>query len=52
MYDGNSLCKLLLLVGFHNPQEMAPGTTIISETHGLDLKERLPESVYIEATNL
>jgi SAM-dependent methyltransferase len=53
MYDGRSLCKLLLSVGFHKPKEMAPGTTIITGiVGGLDLKERLPESVFIEATNL
>jgi len=38
MYDGDSLCWLLLSGGFKDP-----GT--------LDLEERAPESVFVEAIN-
>lgn len=51
MYDGESLCKLLSSVGFHKPKVMDIGTTIITEIGELDLEERLPESVFVEATN-
>jgi predicted SAM-dependent methyltransferase len=49
MYDGKSLCKLLLASGFRHPQIMEPGTTSIKDPGKLDLREREPESVFVEA---
>ena len=51
MYDGNSLCKLLLAAGFQNPQVMESGTTTIRDPGTLNLREREPESVFVEAVN-
>jgi predicted SAM-dependent methyltransferase len=51
MYDGESLCKLLSALGFQNPQVMEAGTTIIPEPGLLNLREREPESVFVEAVN-
>lgn len=51
MYDGNSLCKLLLTVGFQTPRAMQAGTTIIPDPGELDLEERGLESVFVEAIN-
>lgn len=51
MYDGKSLCKLLSYVGFQEPKVMEPGTTIIAKIGELNLEERVPESVFVEATN-
>lgn len=51
MYDGESLCKLLSSVGFQKPQVMEPGTTMIKEPGQLNLREREPESVFVEAFN-
>lgn len=51
MYDGESLCKLISSVGFENLKVMDAGTTIITEIGELDLNERSPESVFVEATN-
>jgi SAM-dependent methyltransferase len=51
MYDGASLCRLLALVGFDAPQVMPAGTTTITDPGALDLAERSPESVFVEATN-
>ena len=51
MYDGRSLCKLLGKAGFSDPQVAAPGTTRILDHAQLDLEERVPESVFAEATN-
>jgi len=51
MYDGNSLCQLLSSAGFKEPQVMESGSTNISEPGALDLKERSPESVFVEAIN-
>jgi SAM-dependent methyltransferase len=51
MYDGLSLCNLLSSVGFQEPKIMEPGTTIIEDSGELDLNERIPESVFAEATN-
>lgn len=51
MYDGNSLCQLLSSAGFQEPQVMEAGSTNIAEPGALDLKERSPESVFVEAIN-
>ena len=51
MYDGNSLCQLLLAAGFADVQVMPSGTTTIVKPGQLDLKERSPESVFVEAVN-
>jgi predicted SAM-dependent methyltransferase len=52
MYDGESLCRLLLKSGFGNPQVMKAGQTSIPNPGRLDLAERSPESVFVEAFNL
>ena len=51
MYDGASLCRLLALGGFEAAQEMPAGTTRIADPGPLDLAERSPESVFVEARN-
>ena len=51
MYDGKSLCKLLSLAGFQTPNIIPAGSTTIVEPGALNLKERLPESVFVEAIN-
>jgi predicted SAM-dependent methyltransferase len=51
MYDGESLCKFLSAAGFRGPQVMEPGTTTIKEPGQLNLREREPESVFVEAVN-
>lgn len=51
MYDGKSLCQLLLAVGFLNPQILPAGKTTIPNPGKLDLAERAFESVYVEAIN-
>ena len=50
MYDGPSLCKLLFSAGFKNPQIMEAGRTTIKDPGSLNLSERAPESVFVEAT--
>jgi hypothetical protein len=49
MYDGPSLCRLLLAHGFVKVDVMQAGTTRIPSPEPLDLSERLSESVYVEA---
>jgi predicted SAM-dependent methyltransferase len=49
MYDGSSLCRLLLATGYENAQIMDAGTTNIYDPGALDLSERFPESVFVEA---
>ena len=49
MYDGESLCSLLRSVGFEDPQVMEAGKTRIPDPGELDLQERFPESVFVEA---
>lgn len=49
MYDGESLCRLLLKAGFCNPQILKPGETLIPNPGELNLSERAEESVYVEA---
>jgi Methyltransferase domain len=51
MYDGESLCRLLLKSGFSNPQVLRAGETTIPNPGNLDLAERAPESVFVEAVN-
>lgn len=51
MYDGQSLCRLLMSAGFKNPTIMEPGSTMINNAEALNLKERYPESVFVEATS-
>ena len=48
MYDGQSLCRLLVSAGFHNPVILQPGETTINEAGNIDLAERVPESVFVE----
>lgn len=49
MYDGRSLCRLLLKHGFVNTEILPVGKTNIIKPGPLDLRERYPESVYVEA---
>jgi len=51
MYDGHSLCRLLLNHGFVNASIVKAGETRIRNPEPLDLKERFSESVYVEAEN-
>ena len=51
MYDGDSLCGLLLLHGFSEPTILNPGETRIESPGSLDLQERISESIYVEAIN-
>jgi hypothetical protein len=51
MYDGESLSRLLLKSGFSNPQVLKAGETTIPNPGDLDLAERAPESVFVEAIN-
>ncbi|PCJ53760.1 MAG: hypothetical protein COA79_22625 [Planctomycetota bacterium] len=51
MYDGKSLCKLLASAGFQKLQVMKAGSTNITDPGTLDLNERSPESVFVEAIN-
>jgi SAM-dependent methyltransferase len=49
MYDGESLAAMLSEAGFDDAAVMAPGSTRITEPGQLDLRERVAESVYVEA---
>lgn len=49
MYDGNSLSKLLLKVGFKETFILNAGKTMIKNYGELNLYEREDESVYVEA---
>ena len=51
MYDGQSLCKLLSSAGFNEPMVLEAGLTNIQDPGMIDLKERAPESVFVEAVN-
>lgn len=51
MYDGGSLCRLLLAHGFVKAEVMRPGETKVRAPEPLDLQERFSESVYAEAEN-
>jgi SAM-dependent methyltransferase len=49
MYDGPSLVRLLAAAGFGDARVMMPGETMIENPGALDLAERAPESVFVEA---
>ena len=49
MYDGASLCKLLVSAGFKDTKIMPEGETMIPEPGALNLSERSPSTVYVEA---
>ena len=51
MYDGQSMSRLLLSVGFDAPAIVSAGRTTIDDCGDLDLNERADESVYVEASN-
>lgn len=51
MYDGNSLTKLLLEMGFKNVEVCTNGKTNILNPEVLDLYEREKQSVYVEGIN-
>jgi hypothetical protein len=51
MYDGDSFCRLLTTVGFKNARVLEPGRTSINEPGELNLRERVPESVFVEAVS-
>jgi predicted SAM-dependent methyltransferase len=51
MYDGESLCNKLSAAGFREPRVMEAGTTLIQDPGQLNLREREPESVFVEAIN-
>ena len=51
MYDGDSICRLLLSEGFKDAQVKEPCKTNISNPGELNLEERMPESVFVEAVN-
>lgn len=51
MYDGSSLCRLLLKHGLSNASVVQAGETRITNPEPLDLWERYSESVYVEAEN-
>jgi len=49
MYDGPSLCQELTRHDFAAAQVMPPGVTTIPDPGPLDLRERWPDSVFVEA---
>ena len=49
MYDGPSLCRLLTREGFRDAREWPAGETGIPDPGSLNLRERSPESVFVEA---
>lgn len=49
MYDGDSLVRLLLREGFHSATVLPAGSTTIRNPAPLNLRERMEESVYVEA---
>jgi SAM-dependent methyltransferase len=51
MYDGASLCRLVASAGFEAPEIVPAGTTTIPEPGELNVSERSPESVFVEARN-
>lgn len=51
MYDGKSLCKLLIISGFKEVTIMKAGFTNIKNHSNLNLNERSDESIYVEAVN-
>lgn len=51
MYDGRSLCRLMASAGFVDVREVPEGQTSIHDPGPLNLAERSPESVFVEARN-
>jgi len=51
MYDGNSLTKLLLVMGFKNVEICTDGNTNISNPGALNLYEQAEQTVYVEGFN-
>lgn len=51
MYDGSSMCQLLTKAGFLDAKELKSGETSIENPGDLNLRERAPESVFLEAVN-
>lgn len=49
MYDGESLVKLLLSVGFTQPKVVMPGESLIKRPEALNLFDKSNSSVYVEA---
>jgi len=49
MYDGRSLCAMLIDAGFEDVHVLPAGRTGIPDPGQLDLAERSPESVFVEA---
>lgn len=49
MYDGPSLCRELTRHDFADAQVMSPGVTTIPDPGVLDLHDRWPDSVFVEA---
>lgn len=49
MYDGPHLCKLMSECGFESASALPPGETSIPNPGPLNLSERAPESLYVEA---
>jgi ubiquinone/menaquinone biosynthesis C-methylase UbiE len=50
MYNGIAMTQLIDSVGFNGAKVMPAGMTIIGDPGELDLAERAPESVFVEAT--
>jgi predicted SAM-dependent methyltransferase len=51
LYDEMSLVKLLGIAGFAEVEALPPGATNIPDPGHLNLKERFPESIFVEAVN-
>ena len=51
MYDGTSLSKLLIEMGFSSAEICKDGKTNIIDVDGLNLYEREEQSVYVEGIN-
>ena len=51
LYDEKSLVKLLETAGFSEVTALPTGSTNIPNPGELDLEERFPESIYVEAVN-
>lgn len=49
MYDGPHLCNVLMDCGFISATVLEPGETTIQDPGPLNLRERVPESLFVEA---
>jgi SAM-dependent methyltransferase len=49
MFDAPALCRLLAEHGYESPTAIESGTTMIEDPGLLDLSERAPESLFVEA---